>query len=26
MSLATPAAVRGSLVVRTLSKLYCIRE
>jgi outer membrane protein assembly factor BamB len=26
MSLATPAAVRGSLIVRTLSKLYCIRE
>ncbi len=26
MCMATPAAVRGSLLVRTLSKLYCIRD
>jgi hypothetical protein len=26
MSLATPAAAGGSLIVRTLSKLYCIRN
>jgi outer membrane protein assembly factor BamB len=25
MCMATPAAVRGSLIIRTLSKLYCIR-
>jgi outer membrane protein assembly factor BamB len=26
MCMATPAAVRGSLLIRTLSKLYCIRD
>jgi outer membrane protein assembly factor BamB len=26
MCMATPAAVRGCLIVRTLSKLYCIRD
>lgn len=26
MCMATPAAARGSLLVRTLSKLYCIRD
>ncbi len=26
MCMATPAAVRGSLIVRTMSKLYCIRD
>jgi len=26
MCMATPAAVRGSLVIRTLSRLYCVRE
>ncbi len=26
MCMATPAAVRGSLIIRTLSRLYCIRD